>query len=124
MKLGDCLKKEIQNQGRTVKWVADQLNINYKTFCGKLERNSISGEEFLMLIDILSLDINHIKNNVLKEVNNKMSVQEEEILDRQYKGNIEKEDFSKFPKRKIQGNTNKVKMRIKGTKRMIVGEKL
>lgn len=49
-------------QGRTLKWVAEQMDINYKTFMGKIKRNSFSAYELLKLSVILKIDLEALKN--------------------------------------------------------------
>lgn len=90
MNLSNYLKNEIQSQGRTIKWVSDQLGLNYKTFHGKLNKNTLSATELLSIVNLLDLDILKLKNSV--------STMETPL--------------TTYPKRPIRGNTNLMPRRI------------
>ncbi|ALS22256.1 hypothetical protein [Paenibacillus naphthalenovorans] len=76
MRLGLYIKDVIKKQGRTLKWVSDQLEMNERTFAGKLNRDSITGEELLRLSDILGIDLKQLKEEMLK-----MNITEYTVLD-------------------------------------------
>jgi hypothetical protein len=61
MNLGAYFKDLIKAQGRTYTWVADQIKMNEKTFIGKLNRDSITGEDLLRLAIVLGIDLNELK---------------------------------------------------------------
>lgn len=61
MKLSEHISKVIEDQGRTKVWVAEQSDINYKTFVDKLTRNTITGEELLRVSKVLNIDLNKLK---------------------------------------------------------------
>ncbi len=51
-------------KGYTKTWVANLCDINYKTFCDKLKRNSFDALELLKLGKVLEIDLNMLKDNV------------------------------------------------------------
>jgi hypothetical protein len=61
MNLGKYITQVLEQQGRSKTWLADKMNINVKTFTGKLKRDSISGQELLRIADILNLDLEELK---------------------------------------------------------------
>ena len=63
MKLSENISQVIDEQGRTKVWVAEQSNINYKTFVDKLTRNTITGEELLRIAKVLNIDLNKLKED-------------------------------------------------------------
>lgn len=65
MKLSEYIIQVISNQGRTKVWVAEQSNINYKTFVDKLTRNTITGEELLRVAKVLNIDLNKLKEEFI-----------------------------------------------------------
>lgn len=65
--LGSFIKKKLENNGQTIAWLADKLLINEKTLAGKLNRDSISGEDILIMTALLGIDIKELQ----KEVYNK-----------------------------------------------------
>lgn len=63
MKLSEYISQVIESQGRTKVWVAEQSDINYKTFVDKLSRNTITGEELLKIARVLNIDLNKLKED-------------------------------------------------------------
>jgi hypothetical protein len=61
MKLSEHISKVIEEQGRTKTWVAEQSEINYKTFIDKLTRNTLNGEELIRVAKVLNIDLNKLK---------------------------------------------------------------
>ena len=57
------IEKELANQKKTIKWLANEININEKTLYSKLRRKSLKAEELLEIADILSLDLNCLKRS-------------------------------------------------------------
>lgn len=64
MNLGDYIKQEIEKQGRTQKWVAEEMNIDRKTFNRKLKTDYFTAQELLQVGKILNLDLNKLKESV------------------------------------------------------------
>ena len=64
MNLGDYIKQEIEKQGRTQKWVAEQMNVDRKTFNRKLKTDYFTAQELLQVSKILNLDLNKLKESV------------------------------------------------------------
>lgn len=57
MNLGRLFKEHLELQGKTIAWLADKLRMNEKTLAGKLSRNSITGEEVLLISYLLGIDV-------------------------------------------------------------------
>lgn len=62
--LAEYIAQVIESQGRTKVWVAEQSDINYKTFVDKLKRNTFYGEELLRISKVLEIDLNRLKEVV------------------------------------------------------------
>lgn len=62
MNLGEHIANIIEQQGRTKVWVAEQSEINYKTFVDKLSRDSFTGKELLRIAKVLGIDLEELKN--------------------------------------------------------------
>jgi hypothetical protein len=62
MNLGKYIIEVLEQQGRSKTWLADKMNINVKTFVGKLKRDSITGQELLRMAEILNIDLEELKN--------------------------------------------------------------
>lgn len=67
MNISKHIENVMNQKGITKQWLADKLNINYKTFVGKLKRNSITAEELLEIAYYLNIDLNELKTKLLKE---------------------------------------------------------
>ena len=61
MNLGKYIEDIIEKQGRTKTWVADQSDINYKTFIDKLTRDSFTGKELLRIANVLNINLEDLK---------------------------------------------------------------
>jgi hypothetical protein len=65
MKLNQYIADQVQEQGRTKLWVADQTKIKYQKLVDKLKNGRvITGEELLKLANVLDIDLNELKNTV------------------------------------------------------------
>jgi hypothetical protein len=64
MDLGKHIMILLDEQGRSQTWLADKLNINVKTFSGKLKRNSITGEELLLIAKVLNINLEDLKSKI------------------------------------------------------------
>lgn len=67
MNISKHIENVMNQKGITKQWLADKLNINYKTFVGKLKRNSITADELLEIAYYLNIDLNELKTKLLKE---------------------------------------------------------
>jgi hypothetical protein len=65
MDLGKYILSLLNEQGRSQTWLADKLNINVKTFSGKLKRNSITGEEILQIGYWLNINLDELKKECI-----------------------------------------------------------
>lgn len=64
------IEKQLTIKKKTIKWLANEININEKTLYSKLRRKSLKAEELLEIADILSLDLNCLKrSNSLSDYN-------------------------------------------------------
>lgn len=61
MNIGDCIKEIVKEDGKTLAWVAQKMNINYKTFSGKLNRGTLSAEDLLKLCALLGISADKLK---------------------------------------------------------------
>lgn len=61
MELGEYIKTKIKEYGKSIRWTAEKMNINYKTFDGKLNRNTLSAEELLKLCSLLGISAEKLK---------------------------------------------------------------
>ncbi|WP_419750015.1 hypothetical protein [Terrisporobacter petrolearius] len=89
------IEKQLAIRKKTIKWLANEININEKTLYSKLRRKSLKAEELLEIADILSLDLNCLKRsnslsdyNVLMKLAN--SVKEHSIKFISKESNIDK----------------------------------
>ena len=64
MKVAECVKQTIENQGREKGWVAIQIGVKYKTFLAKLKNNNFSAEELLKLSKVLGIDLDKLKEEI------------------------------------------------------------
>lgn len=64
MNIGKYIKDHIKNQGRTVKWVADQLKMNPQTLFSKLNRGGLSAEDLIRLSILLNINLNKLKEEM------------------------------------------------------------
>jgi len=64
MNLADYISSIIEQQGRTKVWVAEQIDMKYKTFFDKLTRNTIKGDELLKIAKVLNIDLEELKKKI------------------------------------------------------------
>ncbi|MEI2465042.1 hypothetical protein [Niallia taxi] len=70
MNLAEYIEKRMEEKGIRKNWLAEKLNMNYKTFVGKMKRNSITGEEILLISHYLDLNLNQLKEIFVKKHEN------------------------------------------------------
>ncbi len=61
MKIGEYIKKIVKEDGKTLAWVAQKMDINYKTFNGKINRGTLSAEDLLKLCALLGISADKLK---------------------------------------------------------------
>jgi hypothetical protein len=62
MNLNQYIADQVQKQGRTKLWVAEQAQIKYQKLVDKLKNGRvITGEELLKLAIVLDIDFNELK---------------------------------------------------------------
>lgn len=61
MTIGEYIKNHIKEEGRTTKWISEMLGINYKTFVGKLNRNTLSADELFKISVLVDINLEHMK---------------------------------------------------------------
>ncbi len=61
MRFGNFFKDRLNEQGRSIRWLAEQLDINEKTLAGKFNRNRISDNELITIARILDINLDEIK---------------------------------------------------------------
>lgn len=64
MNLGQYIADIIEQQGRTKVWVAEQINMNYKTFVDKITRDTLKGIELLRIAKVLNIDLEELKEKI------------------------------------------------------------
>lgn len=64
MSIGEYIKKFIKENGYTPVWVAEKLEMNYKTFMGKLNRNSLTADELLKVSTLIEMNLEEVKNEL------------------------------------------------------------
>ena len=57
LRIGSLIKRYIKMRGKTAKEVAEALGMNYKTFCGILNRDVIDAEMLFKLANYLDIDL-------------------------------------------------------------------
>ena len=63
--ISDIINEAIENQGRSRKWVAEQLDdLSYKAFLDRLKKGSFTGVQLIQLGKILNIDLNKIKEEI------------------------------------------------------------
>ena len=61
MKIGESIKKIVKEDRKTLAWVAQKMDINYKTFNGKINRGTLSAEDLLKLCALLGISADKLK---------------------------------------------------------------
>jgi hypothetical protein len=64
MDIGKYISEIIDSQGREKKWVAEQIEVQYRTFLYRLDNNCLLAEDLVKLGLILGIDLNKIKERV------------------------------------------------------------
>lgn len=65
MNIGEYIDKLIEAQGRDKKWVAEQIDIEYRTFLYRLKNNGLLAEDLLKMTSVLDLDLNKVYEDVV-----------------------------------------------------------
>lgn len=61
MKVSDVINEELEKQERGISWLADKVNMKYKTLYDKLKNDTIRGDELLKIGKVLNIDLNKLK---------------------------------------------------------------
>jgi hypothetical protein len=64
LNVAEYILQTIESQGRSKAWVSEQVDIKYRTFLDKLERNSFTAVELLKLSIVLNIDLEELKEKV------------------------------------------------------------
>lgn len=67
MDLGQMINKARVEKGYNKKDFAAATDINYKSFCSKLESNTVNWDELFRVAIVLDLDLNKLKEEYKKE---------------------------------------------------------
>lgn len=71
MNLSEHLRTIIKlDKGINLSWVADKINMNEKTFSGKLKRDSLDAKDLLRIANVLNLDLNELRIKFMEEEGN------------------------------------------------------
>ena len=71
--LGDYIKSYIKQEGKTSKWVADKLGVNYKTFSGKLNRDAITAADLIKISVLLDINLEELKHDLLNHKKSRLA---------------------------------------------------
>ncbi|AJS59189.1 hypothetical protein [Paenibacillus sp. IHBB 10380] len=72
MNIAEMLVDEIDKQGRTNKWVAEQVDIKPVTFSLKVTKNRFNSTELVRIAVLLDLDLNIFKACIGDEEDEKL----------------------------------------------------
>jgi len=64
MTIAEMIVREIDKQGRTNKWVAEQVGIKPVTFSLKVTKNRFTAIELVQIANLLNLDLNIFKQSI------------------------------------------------------------
>ncbi|MDV3428297.1 MAG: helix-turn-helix domain-containing protein [Bacillota bacterium] len=64
MNIGEYIKEEIKNQGRTQKWVAEKIEMDVNTFNRKINNDTFAADELIKIAKILNIDLNKLKEEL------------------------------------------------------------
>jgi len=64
MHLGELIDNIRKEKGHTKSWVAEQVNMNYKTFVDKLKRDTFDGKELIRIAKLLSINLEELKEKI------------------------------------------------------------
>ncbi|WP_291566834.1 MULTISPECIES: hypothetical protein [unclassified Clostridium] len=67
MNIGKIIDNKREEKGYLKKDLANVADINYKSFCDKLNRNSIQWDELFRLSYILNINLEELKEEYIKE---------------------------------------------------------
>lgn len=63
MNIGEYIKEEIKNQGRTQKWIAKKIEMDVNTFNRKINNDTFAADELIKIAKILNIDLNKLKED-------------------------------------------------------------
>ncbi|MFS0657410.1 hypothetical protein AB1L07_02130 [Niallia alba] len=69
MTVSEYIEYHMNNKGIKKKWLADELGINYKTFVGKLKRDSLTADDLLLISYYLNLELEELR--IIKVIEHK-----------------------------------------------------
>jgi len=64
LNIGEYIKEEIKNQGRTQKWVAEKIEMDVNTFNRKINNDTFAADELIKIAKILNIDLNKLKEEL------------------------------------------------------------
>ena len=64
MKSNELILKELDKLKRSKKWLAEEINISRSTLQYKLDNNTVSGDELILIGKILNIDLNKAKEDI------------------------------------------------------------
>lgn len=67
MTIAEMIAREIDKQGRTNKWVAEQVGIKEVTFSLKVKKDRFTAAELVRIGILLDLDLNIFKGSTVLE---------------------------------------------------------
>lgn len=67
MDIAEYIEQVRKNQGRTKTWVAEQININYKTFVDRVTHNRFTADDLIKISKVLNIDLEKMKGEIDNE---------------------------------------------------------
>lgn len=67
-RLSKFLNEMIEREGRIKARLAEQLEVNYKSFVQRLAKGNFTGIELLLLSDILNFDLNEVRDMLFEDM--------------------------------------------------------
>ena len=64
MNIGEYIKEEIKNQGRTQKWVAEKIEMDVNTFNRKINNDTFAADELIKIAKVLDINLNKLKEEL------------------------------------------------------------
>lgn len=64
MDIAEYIDKVRESQGRSKAWVAEQININYKTFIDRTTHNRFTADDLIKISKILNINLEKMKEEL------------------------------------------------------------
>ena len=64
MNIAEYIEQVRKNQGRSKTWVAEQININYKTFVDRAAHNRFTADDLIKISKVLNINLEKMKEEI------------------------------------------------------------